>query len=132
MSITINFDSNLSKIQIEENEKKEAILYAIGLKWQSIATKLITTLNIIDTGRLRGSLTFTTYKKTGGPSNRVAANKSSDYIKGSTDKDSLIVGSNVEYAAAQEANNKKGPFLRPSILDYRESYKKIAENIFKN
>lgn len=132
MSYSYKFDDNSLKFKEESKEKKKKILYAIGLKWQSICSKLITTLGIVDSGRLRGSLTFITVDKVGIPIKRVKENKESDFLNGSSGDDSvLIVGSNVVYAKKQELFNKKGAFMTPALLEYRSSYKRIAKKIWE-
>ena len=132
IGVSVKMENNVKEVLKVEEEKKAKILYAIGLKWQSICSKIITQRKIVDTGRLRGSLTFITAREVGSPINTVTENKSSDFLKGSSgDEDTLIVGSNVEYARKQEFENKKGAFLRPSILQYKNDYKDIAEQIWK-
>lgn len=130
MSMNIRFEDNSPKFKSEWGNRKKKITYAVGLKWQSICSQLITRLGIIDSGRLRSSLTFITNDKVGGPITRSSESKGSDYLKGSSGNDGdLIVGSNVEYASKQELNNKKGAFIKPSIIDFREEYKNITKSI---
>lgn len=131
-SLKIDFKSNSPEVlKMWDNAKKTA-LYSMGLKWQEVCTQIITNNGIVDTGRLRGSLTFITEDRQGGSISRVAENKSDDFIKGSGEKDAVIVGSNVKYATKQEMGNKKGGFLRPSVTDYREDYKNIVKNAMLN
>lgn len=125
MSYSIKFENNSSKYKDEWKNRKKEITYAWGLKWQSLASKIITANKIVDTGRLRASLSFITVDKSG--SN---GGSGSDVLSGSSGKDTdLIVGSNVVYAKRQELENKKGPFIKPAILDHREAYKKLAKQI---
>lgn len=132
IGVKIEYNNNIKEVLKAEEQKKEKILYAIGLKWQSICSKIITQRKIVDTGRLRASLTFITVNKVGSPINTVTENKTSDFLSGTSgDENTLIVGSNVEYARKQEFENKKGAFLRPSVLEYKNDYKEIAEQIWK-
>lgn len=132
MSIAIKFEDNSDKILKEIDEKTLKITYAMGLLWQNICSKLITRLKIVDTGRLRASLTFITFDKVGKPINKSPNSTPKDYLNGSSDeKGDLIVGSNVVYAKKQELTNKKGAFIRPSILEYRQDYKNLAEKLWK-
>lgn len=131
MSINVRFEDNSPKFERDWKEKKKKILYAIGLKWQSLCTQIITRNRIILTGRLRGSLTFITPNKIGKSISSVAENKQSDYLTGSAPEDSLIVGSNLSYASKQELTNPKGAFVKPSILNYRDTYKNIAKQIME-
>lgn len=129
--VKIKFDSKKDVVKKGMSEKKRKILYAMGLKWQEIANKVITRNGIVDTGRLRGSLTFITPFQRGGSVSSVASNKPSDFLGGSAPQDSVIVGSNVPYASRQEFENKKGAFVKPSILNYKDDYKAITEAILK-
>lgn len=126
-NITVKYEDNSKYIQKEFKAKKTKILYAMGLKWLEICTKIITRNGIVDTGRLRASLSFITPKDNAGN----GGFKGGDKISGRAEEDNLIVGSNVKYAAKQELTNKKGSFIRPSVLDYKEDYKNIAETILK-
>lgn len=126
-NISIKYDDNSKVVKSEFKAKKTKILYAMGLKWLEICTKIITRNGIVDTGRLRASLSFITPKDNGGN----GAFKNEDKINGRAEEDNLIVGSNVKYASRQELTNKKGSFIRPSVLNYKEDYKNIAETILK-
>lgn len=103
----VKIENNAPKALRELEGKEEEILQAIGLKWQSIVTKIITVKDIVDTGALRGSMTFKPFPK---------------YV---------LVGTPKKYATKQEFENKKGPYMKPSLLDYKEVYKDIAEQILK-
>ena len=132
VDIKIKLDNNVKHVMQAEKEKKSQILYALGLKWQQLCTDIITQKGIVDSGRLRGSLTFITNDKIGKPITKVSDNKSSDFLTGSSgNENTLIVGSDVEYARRQEFENKKGSYLRTSLLDYRDSYELLAEQIWK-
>lgn len=131
MSIGVRFEDNSPRFKRNWKEKKKKILYAWGLKWQSLCTQIITRNRIVITGRLRSSLTFITPNKVGAPISRVADSKNSDFLNGSAPEDSLIVGSNVQYASKQELNNPKGAFVKPAIMNYRDTYKNIAQQIMR-
>lgn len=132
VDIKIKLDNNVKHVMQAEKEKKSQILYALGLKWQQLCTDIITQKGIVDSGRLRGSLTFITNDKVGRPIAKVGDNKTSDFLTGSSgNENTLIVGSNVEYARKQEFENRKGSYLRTSLLDYRDSYELLAEQIWK-
>ena len=126
-NVNIKFEDNSKPIKSEYKAKKNKILYAMGLKWLEICTKIITVNGIVDTGRLRASLSFITPSESGGN----GAKEIGDDITGRSEEGSIIVGSNVKYASKQELTNKKGSFIKPSILDYKEDYKEIAKNILK-
>lgn len=126
MSLSYKFENNSDKVKREMEEREEAVLYAIGLKWMTICSKVITKKKIVDTGRLRASLSFITPKQ-----NANNGGSGSDIVSGKSDKKTLVVGTNVEYARKQEFTNPKGSFLRESLANYSDDYKKIAEEIWK-
>lgn len=132
MASNVKFENNAPKLRKEWKQKKEQILYAIGLKWQELATKIITqriytgTKPYKLTGRLRASLSFATPTKQG-PKRRVAVSKPDNYIS-SGDKDSVIVGSNVVYAAKV---NRKHRFLEDSVMSGKGAFKNVAESIMR-
>ena len=113
MGTIIKFEDNSSKFKQETNDKVGQILTAIGLKAVTIWQKEITSLKIVDTGRFRNSTTS-------------EVNRS--------DK-SVTIGSNVFYARYLELGTsrmKARPSLKNTIMNYRDSYKKIAEQIWKS
>ncbi len=107
--ITIEIEDNYKEVMSEFNSKIDMISTAIGEKWRSIVTKEITVRKIVDTGRLRASMNYITDK----------ANRE------------VVVGSPVEYALKNEMDNPKGPYLKPSLLEYQDSYKNIVEAIME-
>lgn len=134
-SFQVKFEDNSNKFNVELNHKRMKITYAVGLKWLEICTKIITNNGIVDTGRLRASLSFITPYKSSGENPfcpQVKDSKPTDRIRGKSGGDGeIIVGSNVKYASKQELTNKKGSFLKPSITEHKEDYKKITEMILK-
>lgn len=131
MSIGWKFTSNYPKWHKDYESVRQNILYGFGLKWQEISSKLITKKGIVDTGRLRASLTFSCEHKDGPPINESKESYPWDFIDYNEDKNSVIVGSNVEYAAKQELGNKKGAFVAPAILDFEKDYREVAKTIMK-
>lgn len=105
----MRIESNVPAVKAEMKRKIDLILTAIGEKWRSLVTGEITTRRIVDTGALRRSMNFKT-------------NKSAKNVK---------VGSPLPYAAKQEFDNPKGPYIKPSILNYKESYKNICKDIME-
>lgn len=105
----ITLGDNSKQVQSELNKKIDMILTALGEEWRDIVTDEITVRRIVDTGKLRDSM---------------------NYVKDKKNKQ-IIVGSPVKYAAKQEFENRKGPYLKPSLLNYKETYKKIVEELLK-
>lgn len=131
----IKFEDNSDVFKADYKRKKMKMTWALGLKWQELATKIITANRIVDTGRLRASLSFVTPYKSSGE-NQFAPKpenaKNTDRLRGTSGEQNIvIVGSNVEYAAKQELNNPKGSFVKPAIMNYRDAYKNLLEQIMK-
>lgn len=127
----IKLEDNSRSMFTEMDTKKEEILFQVGLKWQEVVKKIITVQEEVDTGRMRASMSFITNKRKS-PNTLVANSKMKDFLEGSSgDTDTLIVGSNVPYAFKNEMHNRKGAFLKPSLLNYESEYKAIAEDILK-
>lgn len=105
----IKIENNAPIARREMKKKISLMLTAIGEKWRSLVTREITTRRIVDTGALRRSMNF-------------KINKSAKNVK---------VGSPLPYAAKQEFDNPKGPYIKPSILNYKESYKNVCEHIIE-
>ncbi len=127
----ITLENNSVSVLSTLTEAKEKILYAIGLEWLKICTVLVTENKIVDTGRLRASLSFITQKNKG-QNTSTTVTQVSDQLTGSAEKDELIVGTNVEYASYIENGTYKmssRPFLNNSVMYYADDYKNLAEDI---
>jgi phage gpG-like protein len=102
--------NNRSTIEAQLLAKKRRILVAWGIKWQELATKIIVTKRLVDTGRLKNSMDY-----------KVKESK-------------VIVGTVVEYAAQHELGlngHRARPFIKPSLMDYKASYASIAKGILE-
>jgi len=88
----------------------------------------------VDTGRLRNSITFATKNAHGNPNGSGGERaKSSDYQRHSTPEENMVyVGTNVEYAEIQEYFGKKPHYLRNSLTQHTDDYKKIVEAALKD
>ena len=109
--ININVN-NKSNVESDLAAKKTKILKAWGIKWQEIVTKIITQKGIIDTGALKNSMS-TRYR---------------------TAQGILQVGTNIEYAKAHELGTseiKARPYLKPSVMEYKDTYENIAKSILE-
>jgi len=106
MSVKFTDNSQQIKTQFENNLNKA--LEMMGVKNQELSTKEITDMRAVDTGRLRASMTY----QVDAPNKQV------------------IVGTNVSYAPyVHEGTHRMAsrPFLKNSILNYREDYKEIIQ-----
>lgn len=94
-------------------------LEAVGLQAESYAALYC----LVDTGRLRGSITHataTSHDKGNPPA------KAKDFeLQGSPKHGEVYIGTNVEYAPFVELNHKA--FLRPAMENHLEEYKRIIK-----
>lgn len=112
MSSRITFEDNSRQILSESDRKIQLILTAIGQKAVTIWKKIITSKKVVDTGRFRNSTNFEVNKN---------------------DK-SVTVGSALSYSKMLEIGTSKmkaRPTLKPTVLEHKEDYRKIAEQIWK-
>lgn len=106
----VKIELNGGKAKGEMKQKKKLALRAIGEKAVTLWKKIITDKGIIDTGRFRNSTSF----KPG--------------------KDDVTIYTNVKYAPFLELGTRKQrarPSLKPAIIDNKNVYRKIIEDIMK-
>lgn len=89
----------------------------------------------VDTGRLLASMTYILPDATGGHSGMLTLNQQlGDKLSGKADENSVIVGTNVEYAIYVHEGTKKmpaRPFLRLAIDNMKDDAKEMAERVLK-
>jgi len=145
---------NVPKIKEMSKAAKQIALIKIGLAAEGYAKRLVPT----DTSRLKNSITFATHshiQKGASPATP------KDYTpRGQVDEDSVILGTNVEYAVyqelgtgiyASEGNGRKTPwwyqddkgvwhktsgtkpkhFIRDAMASHTQEYKTLIENTYK-
>lgn len=129
-----------SKLAIDELEKStERALYAIGVKAVEGSVNAISgrysIASAVDTGRLRASISFITPESAGGSGMTKPPNaQAGDELYGKADKNTVVVGSNVEYAAYVHAGTSRmagRPFLREGIDRKKEEMQDQVDKIFK-
>ena len=132
---------NNSQLVLEEFEKAvERALYAIGVKAVEGSVDAISgkydTAPAVDTGRLRASMSFVTANGEKGDSGAMSPPnaQAGDRLSGKAPKNSVIAGSNVEYAEPVHNGTSKmagRPFLREGIDKTKDQMREQAEKIFK-
>ena len=139
MRFTIRVENN-SQIALGELAKAtERVLYAIGVKAVEGSVDAISgrydIKPAVDTGRLRASISFITPTDKGGSGQPKPANaQSGDELTGTAEQNTVVVGSNVEYAEYVHNGTSKmegRPFLREGIEKTRDKMQEQAEKIFK-
>ena len=123
--IEIDVTDNSAEVLAAMKEQVALALEAIGGQAESYAKAAAP----VDTGRLRNSITFATSTAQGSPNTDAGASADpSDYAQhGSAEENEVIIGTNVEYAPEQEYYGRHAHFLRDSVTNHGEDFKKIVE-----
>ena len=139
MRFTIRVENN-SQIVLEELEKvTERALYAIGVKAVEGSVNAISgrydIAPAVDTGRLRASISFITPTEKGGSGQPKPKNaEAGDELTGKAEQNTVVVGSNVEYAEKVHNGDSKmaaRPFLREGIDKTKDKMREQVTKIFK-
>ena len=139
MDVVIRVEDNSQKILQEFEQATDRALYAMGIKAVEGSVNAISgkyTIDpAVDTGRLRASISFITPTQSGEAQVAKPPNaKEEDKLTGKAEENSVIVGSNVEYAEKIH-NGDRGmagrPFLRVGIDQTKDVMKSQVEKIFK-
>lgn len=128
----VKFEDN-SQIVLQELEKKmPEVLNGMGNELYKHITDFMTEDKVVDTGRLRGSISYST--EFNDYSNPISANQPNDFIKGVREKDTVVYGSNVEYASfVNDGTTKQRArrFLQTGTYRAVPKIKKVVEEILK-
>ena len=135
--VDVKLENNTMKVEAEFGKAMGRALYAIGVTAQGDIVKYMskpdfTGRDIVDTGRLRGSISFVTPEEESGVYDNNAG--SSDALSGKGLENTVILGTNVEYA--DEVNNgskkqKARKFMENGIEPNWGKYQDLAKDIFK-
>lgn len=97
-------DNTDEVLEALENVKPE-LLNAMGTELYKSIYDYMTEDKVVDTGRLRGSISYSTpYNDYNNPT---LANKENDFIVKANEKDTVVYGSNVEYATYVNSGTSK-------------------------
>lgn len=138
-SITIRIENNANLAKEELEKATERALYAIGVKAVEGSVDAISGRYdidpAVDTGRLRASISFITPTQKGNSGQPKPANaQAGDELTGKAEQNTVVVGSNVEYAEYVHNGTSKmagRPFLREGIDQTKDKMQEQAEKIFK-
>lgn len=139
MRFAIRFEDNSQLMLGELESATERALYAIGVKAVEGSVDAISGRYdidpAVDTGRLRASISFITPTEKGGSGQPKPANaQARDELSGSSEKNTVVVGSNVEYAERVHNGDSKmagRPFITEGINKTKDKMREQAEKIFK-
>lgn len=94
--IEIEIEDNSGKVLREYENRKPELLNAFGNELYKSIYNFMTEDKIVDTGRLRGSISYSTeFNDYNQPT---PANQPNDFVKGVREENSVLYGSNVDYA----------------------------------
>lgn len=130
--IEITIKDNSGKVLQELESKMPEILNALGNEMYKSVYNFMTEDKVVDTGRLRGSISYST--PYGDYNNPTIANKSNDFIRGAKEKDTVVIGSNVEYASYVNSGTSKQrarKFLETGIYRSLPQLSSVTEKILK-
>lgn len=135
--VDVKLENNTLKVESEFGKAMGRALYAIGVTAQGDIVKYMskpdfTGRDIVDTGRLRGSISFVTPEEESGVYDNNA--DSSDALSGKGLENTVIIGTNVEYADDVNNGTKKQKgrkFMENGIEPNWGKYKDLAKEVFE-
>lgn len=138
LRFSIKVEDN-SKLVLEAEKKAiEDALYAIGIKAVEGSVDAISGKygipKAVDTGRLRASISFITPTDSGDSGEANTHSKAGDQLTGTAEKNSVVVGSNVEYAEPVHNGTSRmegRPFLRVGIEQTKGEMERQVTTILK-
>lgn len=132
MDIKVTIEDNSQAIKDELERKMPEMLNACGQELYKHIYNFMTEDKVVDTGRLRGSISYSTpYDDYNNP---MMYNKADDFIKGAREKDTVVYGSNVEYASYVNDGTTKQrarKFIQTGTYRAVPSMEKAVEEILK-
>lgn len=132
MNIKIKIEDNSQKVLQELQNKMPEILNGMGNEMYKNIYDFMTEDAIVDTGRLRGSISYST--EFNDYNNPIPANKPEDFIVNVRKKNNITIGSNVEYANFVETGTTKQRarnYLRTGIQRSLLQMQRVVEIILK-
>lgn len=140
LSFIIKLDDNSELFKQASEEAIDRALYAMGVKAVEGSVDAISgrysVAPAVDTGRLRASISFITANGERGDSGIPTPPNGNpgDKLSGTAEKNSVVVGSNVEYAEPVHDGTSRmtgRPFLREGIDRTKDDMQRQVEKIFK-
>ncbi len=133
----MDFIDNSDLVKKAEESAIEKALEEIGITVEAYAKLIATQKHIVDTGRLRNSITHAvkSYKGVATYADNQGKMYSGGEAMGTPEEHAVYVGTNVEYAPYIEYGTTKQvarPFLHPAVTEHVEEYKMIFENSLKD
>ena len=132
----VDYKDNSQQILSALEKGKRNALTAIGATAETHTKENITADKLVDTGRLRNSITYATGDYSGIGTYTDSNKKSySDATARNTPKDDEVgIGTNVEYAAYTELGTQHitaHHYLKRAVTEHQDEYKKLAVEAIK-
>ena len=132
----VDYKDNSEQVLADMEKGKRNALTAIGATAETHAKDNITADDLIDTGRLRNSITFATGDYSGiGTYSDNEGNRYGDAKARNTPKDDEVaIGTNVEYAAYTELGTQHitaHHYLKRAVTEHQDEYKEFAVEAIK-
>ena len=132
----IKFTSNVNDILSALAQGKRNALTTLGATAETHTKENITADKLVDTGRLRNSITYATGDYSGiGTYTDNKKKKYSDAKARNTPKDDEVgIGTNVEYAAYTELGTQHiaaHHYLKRAVTEHKDEYKKLTVQAIK-
>lgn len=125
-------EDNTDEVLTELEKRMPEALFGVGNELYKSIYNFMTDDKIVDTGRLRGSISFSTpyqnYK------NPTPNNKENDFIENANFKNTVVYGSNVEYASFVNSGTSKQrarKFLENGTARAIPNIKAVVEKVLK-
>ena len=127
----VDYKDNSQRILTAMERGKRKALTAIGATAETHAKENITADKLIDTGRLRNSITYATgdYLGSGTYSDNNGNTYSDATARNTPKNDEVAIGSNVEYAAYTELGTQHitaHHYLKRAVTEHKDEYKNLT------
>lgn len=130
--VEVEIKDNSKAILDELERKMPEILRGMGNELYKSIYNTMTEDKVVDTGRLRGSISYSTpfenYKQP------ALANEGNDFIQDAKEKDTVVYGSNVPYASFVNSGTSKQrarKFMENGTFRAVPQLKQVVEEILK-
>lgn len=130
--LKVEIEDNSNQILEELKNKMPEVMDSVGNELYKSIYNFMTEDNVVDTGRLRGSISYSTAKKD--YKNPTIHNKPEDYITSNKEENVVWYGSNVEYASYVNSGTSKQrarKFIENGTYRAVPQIAKVVETILK-
>ena len=132
----VDYKDNSKQILSALEKGKRNALTAIGATAETHTKENITADKLVDTGRLRNSITYATgdYLGIGTYTDNNKKSYSDAKARNTPKDDEVAIGTNVEYAAYTELGTQHitaHHYLKRAVTEHKDEYKKLAVEAIK-